>query len=606
MRLALHHDEPSSAHLAARFAEERVLSKIQAVDSKARRKGLSALDPAKGALVRLGVETDGCGRVTRNAYTQFRPIWAAARMAEWAAAADAEMAGWKSGMRSVIWVATGGLAADKLALNACGLLAKGPKQYVLDSSDPGMLEAILRTIESRTRCRRKEALGRTAVMAAAGPDDAQTPLVVDALVKLYEKHAVDVPAHFLAITPAEARLGRYCAARGIRVTELALDNDAGAAWRHSAPLTRAGVYALALAGVDPREWARGAALNEAQIHSAWSLASFLCQQAAAGRGKVTLLLSKSLQGAAGWTKLALEESLGQGMGPALRIITGEPARLADYRPAKDARADRTFVLVERKGEPAVERQKLALLKRAGYPVAVLQLDAAAPLSAYLQFIHCAVFGLAWLHDVNFAVRPAAALSAGLTEALYQNALFQGGVERTGEWLRFRDSIRRVPWRAGLCFHYDRMPCGVEAGGRDAASAYASILQQFSDAGVVNCGELIWYGDSRYSAGGGKVRKALERGAARLYRGALKMPCDVLEGPALSEATMGQGGCFTTLVLPWEMASGAGSGYLRAQFLAAQACLEKRVRLVVVLSVKDASAESATALEEFFRAAAAGL
>ncbi len=579
-----------------------MLAKIQAVDSKARRKGLEALDPVRSELVRAGTEIDGAGRVTRNGYAQFRPAWPGARTGEWLDTVQAEVSGWKGKIRSIVWVGASSLIDDKPAYEACGLLAKGPRHYVLDSAEQGRWAAVLQAIERRTRRQAAEALKSTLVVIAADEEAApRTLILVEMLAKEFEKHGVEAAANFVAMAPPSSSLARNCTARGIRVAELALDNDSAACWGNGAPLTRASL--LALAGVDLPAWAAGARLDEAQIHTAWSLSAFLYQQAAAGRGMVTLLMPESLRGASAWTKQAFEASLGQA---GVRLVNGEPGRLADYPAAKDPRASRSFLLVERKGEPAVERQKLALLKRAGYPVAVVQLAADAPLSAWMQFVHYAVFGLAWLRGENFAVRPAAGLCSAIAESIYQNSLFQGGVERTPDWQRFRDSIRVVKWRAGVTFHYDRMPCGVEAGGRDAASAYASILKQFADAGVVGGGELVFFGDMRYAAAGRKIRKALERGAAKLFRERLKLPCDVAERPAVNETTLGSGRCFTTLVLPWKLGSGAGADSVRAQFLAVQAALEKRVRLVVVLTVKDASEASAKALEEFFRAAAASL
>ena len=105
------------------------------------------------------------------------------------------------------------------------------------------------------------------------------------------------------------------------------------------------------------------------IHISFRLAAFLHQQGLAGRDKVTLALSRSLGGAALWTKQNFEESLGKSEQLGLKLIINEPLRMADYRAPKDARQDRAFLLVGRQGEPAADRRKLMLLRRSGYPLA---------------------------------------------------------------------------------------------------------------------------------------------------------------------------------------------------------------------------------------------
>src|SRR5712692_7853115 len=63
--LSLHHDRPESESCSSRFKNSSVLGGLKALDSRARRKGLAALDPARGALIPLGMEIEN-GRVTKN------------------------------------------------------------------------------------------------------------------------------------------------------------------------------------------------------------------------------------------------------------------------------------------------------------------------------------------------------------------------------------------------------------------------------------------------------------------------------------------------------------------------------------------------------------
>jgi glucose-6-phosphate isomerase len=579
----------------------------------------------KNALIGVGMETDAAGLVTKNGYGVLRLGWLAGKENGWAEMVGAELAEIQAGIRTahgtgtklrfLIWAGMGGSAEDKSMYAACGLLKKGPRVYVLDSTDPAKLKAILAELAARTKGSLRDALKSTLVVGMAMGMTSYEPVVnLEKLAKLYERHGVDGRANFLYMTLEGSLLDQFAGPRGFRRVELQPDGANTTAGRHSGPLTRGSLYPLGLAGVDLREWIGGAALNEAEMHSAWGLSSFLHVQGLAGRDKVTLIPSKSLAGAALWTKQDFEESLGKSEALGVKILIGEPVRMADYHSMKEARQDRVFLVVERKGEPALESQKLRLLKRAGYPVAVLTLERDAPLSRYMQFVHYAVFGMGWLRRMNFVTQPSVELYKTITNELYQNAVFQGGMEKTAEWKRLKESVRQVKWRGGVTLHFDRMPCGVEAGGRDAASAYASILRQFAEARVVEYGELTFFGDTRYSPGGRAMKRTLERAAAGVFRGRLKMPCDVYEGPAMNhsyhEMIIGHGRCFSTVILPWKGESVAEAGYTadyhRAQFLATQMALEKRVRLVVAITVKDLGEASLKALGEFFRSAAAKL
>jgi len=626
VQLALFHDSPSSAHIAARFAEDRILSKLQALDSKARRKGLETLDPKRNPLIGVGMEVNSKGEVTKNGYGVFHLSWAAASdhgPGDWADMIGAELGEIKASIRQthgqplrfLIWAGMGGSAEDKSMYQACGLLAKGPRVYVLDSTDPAKLKAILDDITKRCQDSVAKALKSTLIAGMAMGMTSYEPVVnLEKLAKLYEKHGIDSKPNFIYMTLSGSLLDQFAGPRGYRRVELQSDNGNTTAGRHSAPLTRGSLYPLGLAGVDLQRWIAGAVLPEADIHNAWALSSFLHMQGLQKRDKVTLVLSKSLAGAALWTKQNFEESLGKSEDLGIKIIIGEPVRMADYRAPKDSLQDRVFLIVERKGEPALQRQKLALLKRTGYPAAVVTLPAEAPLSRYMQFIHYAVFGLGWLRKMNFVTQPAVELYKSITNPLYQNSLFSGGIEKTPEWKQLRESPRQIKWRGGVTLHFDRLPCGFDPAGRDAASAYASLLKQMVDARLVEYGELTFFGDTRYAAQGRSLRKALDRAAALVFRAKMHMPCDVYEGPAMNhsyhEMIIGHGRCFSTVLLPLKAERITDAGYTadyhRAQFLATQMALEQRARLVVAITVKDLEEASLKALGEFFHAAAAKL
>lgn len=597
-----------------------MLVRLQVLDSKARRHGLSELDPALNQLIRIGMEIAPDGRVTKNGYGLFHLSWLAEKHPEWPGMILDELDDLKAAIKAkhgvplkyVVWAGMGGSAEDKAMYLACGLLKRGPKLYILDSTDPAKLKAILGDIKRRAGSL-EDGLKSTLVVGMAMGMTSYEPVVnLEKIATLYEELEIDSTPNFIYLTLPGSLLDKFAAPRGYARVELQLDGGNTTAGRHSAPLTRGSLYPLGLAGVPLGGWMAGAALSEADLRTAFRLAAFLHQQGLAGRDKVTLALSRSLAGAALWTKQDFEESLGKSEKLGIKIVIGEPLRLADYRAPKDSRQDRVFLLIERKGEPVLDRQKSGLMRRSGYPVARLTLSAEAPLSRYLQFIHYVVFALGWLREMNFVTQPSVELYKSITNTLYQNSVFQGGIANTPEWKRLHDSQRQIRWRAGVVLHYDRLPCGFELAGRDAASAYAALLRQLAAAALVESGELTFFGDTRYAAGGKKLRRILDGAASRLFRGGLKMPADVYEGPAMNhsyhEMVIGHGRCLSTVLISEKSESipavGYTADYHRAQFLATQMALEQRARLVVSITLRDLTEASLKALDEFFHQAAA--
>ncbi|MDR3718098.1 MAG: hypothetical protein P4K98_04800 [Bryobacteraceae bacterium] len=620
MILRLDSDVPSSESLADEFERKKVLARLQALDSKARRHGVSELDPSRNELIRIGMETAPDGRVTKNGYGLFHLSWLAEKHPEWPRTILDELDEIKAAIKAkhgvplkfVIWAGMGGSAEDKAMYLACGLLKRGPKLYILDSTDPAKLKSILADIKHRAGSL-EDALKSTLVAGMAMGMTSYEPVVnLEKIATLYEELELDSTPNFIYLTLPGSLLDQFAAPRGYRRVELQLDGGNTTAGRHSAPLTRGSLYPLGWAGVPLGEWMHGAALSEAQIKTAFRLAAFLQRQAQAGRDKVTLALSPSLAGAALWTKQDFEESLGKSEQIGIKIVIGEPLRMADYRAPKDARQDRVFLLVERKGEPALDRQKAGRLRHDGYPRARVTLSAEAPLSQYLQFIHYVVFGLAWLREMNFVTQPSVELYKSITNTLYQNSVFQGSIANTAEWKRLHEAPRQLRWRSGVVLHFDRLPCGMDLSGRDAPSAYAALLHQLAVAGIVEYGELTFFGDTRYNAAGKKLRRVLDRAASGLFRDGLKMPADVYEGPAMNhsyhEMIIGHGRCLSTVLISEKAesipAAGYSADYHRAQFLATQMALEQRGRLVVSITLRDLGEASLKALDEFFHQAAA--
>jgi glucose-6-phosphate isomerase len=614
--LSLYQDEPASDRFAQQFSSESILARLRALDSRARRKGLELLDPARNLLIAIGTEVDGACRVTKNSYGVFNLSWQAAQHPEWADTVMQELAEIRGRMKDthgaplqyLIWAGMGGSAEDKSMYNAVGLLKKGPRCYVLDSTDPAKLSGILDDILRRSRLELAQVLKRTLVVGMAMGMTSFEPVVnLEKLARLYDSQGIDSRANFVYMTLPGSLLDQFASKRGYRKIELQLDGANSTAGRHSGPLTRGSLYPLGLSGVDLGEWIRATNLSTEEISTAWRLSAFLHAQGLAGRDKVTLVLPKSWAGAALWTKQDFEESLGKSEEQGIKIVIGERLKMPNYRAPKDPEQDRVFLVVQIKGEKTPEAQKIALLRRAGYPMAVLTLPAGTLLSAYMQFIHYVVFGIAYLRRMNFVTQPSVELYKTITNRLHGEAKKAGGIEQSKLWKAFMESPYQARWRNRVTLRYEHAGVPVAPKASTAPAIYAALIRSAGENGS-EYSELSFFGDMRYTKDGVAMRRVLERAAENVFRGRLKMPVDVYEGPAMNhsyhEMIIGHGRCFSTVLISDEAASIPEAGYTadyhRAQFLATQLALAERKRPVVSITVKDLDHASLAALDEFFR------
>ena len=612
MILSLHHDRPGSESSFARFQSASVLKSLKALDSRARRKGLASLDPTRGALIPIGMEIEN-GRVVKNGYGVFDLPWQAEEHPEWPGKIVAELDDIRERIRAahhvpvkfLIWAGMGGSAEDKAMYQAAGLLRRGPRLYLLDSTDPAKLESILADMKKRSGLIDRDLLRRTLVVGMAMGMTSYEPVVnLQKLAAVYDAAGIDSRPNFYYMTFPGSLLDQFAAKRGYRRVPLQLDEDNTTAGRHSAPMNRGSLYPLGLAGVDLSAWMEGTFLCEQDVDTAFRLASFLHVQGLESRDKVTLLLPRVWAGAGIWTKQAFEESLGKSTEFGLKIVTGERVRLTNYRAPKDPAQDRVFCCVQIKGAHDAGAEKLALLRRAGYPVAALTLPAGTALSRYMQFVHYVVFGMAWLRKINFVTQPNVELYKTITNKLFAESERAGGLAKTKEWRQTEETPRKSVWRGRVTLRWDRLPEAIPAQGATAPALYASLVKHFTGDRKATYGELTFFGDTRYSPRGKAVRAVLERAAERLFRGRLKIPADVHEGPAMNhsyhEMIIGHGGCFSTIVVA---EGGEKADYHRAQYLATQMALAERGRAVVSLTLRDLEDASLRALDEFFRQAA---
>ena len=579
-----------------------ILEQLHALDSKIRRKGLDGIDASKNKLIAIGTEHDG-QKVTKNSYGVLNLSWQAARHhAEWAATVNGELHSIRARVKAahgvpvqfLIWAGMGGSAEDKSAYIACGVMNKGVRCYVLDSTDPAKLKFILEDIVKRSRLPLKDALKRTLIIGMALGMTSYEPVVnLEKLAELYDREKIDSSANFLYMTLPGSILDQFAAKRGYTWVPLQLDGGNSTSGRHSSPLTRGSLYPLGLAGVDLNAWMAGAALEPADVDVALQLSMFLDAQGKAGHDKVTLLLPKAWAGMGVWTKQDFEESLGKSEAIGLKVVIGEPVALRNYHPPKDAKQDRVFLSVQLQGGSNGHADKVQALRRAGYPVAGLTFPKVTLLSTYMQFMHYAVFGLGYLRDMNFVTQPSVELYKAITSRLHA----AGG----GELI---DALAAHRYGRGVTLdtRFTNAPAG------DAPAALALLLAEEFGSGKASYGEISFFGDTRYSPLGRVARKAIERGANLLFRGLLKAPVDVYEGPAMNhsyhEMIIGHGKCFS-IVLACEKSEkidklAYDGGYHRSQFLATQMALAERGRTVVSLVLKDLEARTITELDSLFR------
>jgi glucose-6-phosphate isomerase len=609
--LSLHHDRPESESSFTRFQAASVFKSLKALDSRARRKGLDALDPARGSLIPIGMEIEN-GRVVKNGYGVFDLPWQAEEHREWPDKISSELNDIREGIRGahavpikfLIWAGMGGSAEDKAMYQAAGLLRRGPKLYLLDSTDPVKLDSILADMRKRSGLNDADLLKRTLVVGMAMGMTSYEPVVnLRKLADLFDAAGVDSRPNFYYMTFPGSLLDQFAAKRGYARVPLQLDERNTTAGRHSGPMNRGSLYALGLAGVDLRAWIEGTFLSDEEIDTAWRLASFLHAQGSEGRDKVTLLLPGGWEGAGIWTKQAFEESLGKSVEYGLKIVTGERLRLTNYRAPKDPAQDRVFWCVQAKSAKDGAADKVALLRRAGYPVAVLTLPKDTLLSRYMQFVHYAVFGLAWLRKINFVTQPNVELYKTITNKLYAESERAGGIVKTKEWRQTEESSRKSVWRGRVTLRWDRLPQDIQVEGATAPAHYAALVKHFVCSRQATYGELTFFGDTRYSARGRAVRAVLDRAAERFFRAGLKMPADVYEGPAMNhsyhEMIIGHGGCFSTILVA---ESKGPADYHLSQYLATQMALAERGRALVSIVLRDLEDGSLRALDEFFRQA----
>lgn len=180
---------------------------------------------------------------------------------------------------------------------------------------------------------------------------------------MHDALAANAGRHFVAITDPDTALESLAATRGYRRT---FTNAADIGGRYSS-LSLFGLVPAALLGLDLPTIAESARRLAALCESPGAdnpgiaLGAFMAGEAAAGRDKLTLLLSPAFSPLGPWIEQLVAESTGKN-GLGVLPIVGEPlGEPADYEP------DRAFVLVQSAFAPGLAASAQAL-RDAGFPV----------------------------------------------------------------------------------------------------------------------------------------------------------------------------------------------------------------------------------------------
>ena len=286
----------------------------------------------------------------------------------------------------------------------------------------------------------------------------------------------------------------------------------------------------------------------------------------------------------------------------------------NYWPPKEPLQERCFLVVNVAGPRNPDTAKVAALRRAGYPLAILKLSGQAAVARYMQFIHYVVFGLGYLRKMNFVTQPGVELYKAIASKLYDEAKRKAGIRNIPAWKRLDSADCRVRWRGGLTVNFDAL---FELGLFDkdylqcehgnAAAIFAKALNSLVLKKKVSYGELTYFGDTRYNPSGKLLLVTMNEAADKLFRVRLKMPADVYEGPAMNhsyhEMIIGYGHGFSIPILSDRQTTikrlNYTADYHQAQWLATQQALYERGRAVVPMTIRDLSDKSRQTLKEFF-------
>jgi RpiB/LacA/LacB family sugar-phosphate isomerase len=322
------------------------------------------------------------------------------------------------GIRDVVLLGMGGssLAAEVFA-HTFGAARGCPSLTVLDTTDPGAI----RSVQARL------SLAHTLFLVSSKSGTTAEMLALYRFFRAEVERATAEPgAHFAAITDAGTALERLATEARFRQTFL---NPADIGGRFSA-LSYFGLVPAALIGVELGRLLDRAEAMVASCSGAVAadnpglrLGATMGGLAAAGRDKITLLLSEPIRALGAWLEQLLTESTGK-EGRGLVVVheepPGSPRRYGD---------DRVFVGVTLGADPALGGV-LDELEASGHPVVRLALADPHDLGAEFVRWQVATAAAAILLQVNPFDEPNVAQAKDATQAALATYREQG---RLPEW-----------------------------------------------------------------------------------------------------------------------------------------------------------------------------
>jgi glucose-6-phosphate isomerase len=326
------------------------------------------------------------------------------------------------GYTSVVLLGMGGSSlAPEVVHRVLGTADGYPRFYMLDSTDPGTIEAIERRIDPARSLFvvASKSGGTTEVMSFYRYFRAK----VDAI------KGANAGENFIAITDPGTSLEKLAADEGFRRTFLNMEDIGG---RYSA-LSYFGMVPAALMGVEVDAFLSSAqamveqcklCVSLEQNPGAW-LGVIMGMAYKAGRDKVTLFTSPDLDSFGLWAEQLIAESTGK-EGKGLVPVAGEPVG----RPSSYGR-DRLFVyLCEGATDPAQDHA-IQKLETAGYPVVRLNMANKLDLGAEFFRWEMAVATAGHFLEVNVFDQPNVQESKDNTKRLLEIYQREGKLPEQG-------------------------------------------------------------------------------------------------------------------------------------------------------------------------------
>jgi transaldolase/glucose-6-phosphate isomerase len=277
-----------------------------------------------------------------------------------------------AGYRSVVLLGMGGSSLAPEVINRVSGTAEGwPRFFMLDSTDPGTIEAIERRIDPATTL--------FIVSSKSGGTIEPNSFYKYFRAKVEAAKGANAGENFVAITDPGTSLEKLAAESGFRRTFSNMEDIGG---RYSA-LSYFGMVPAALMGLDLAAFLDEAVAMEKACANpnpednpgAW-LGTIMGVAWKAGRDKVTVLTSIDLDSFGLWAEQLLAESTGK-EGKGLVPVAGEPVG----RPSAYGR-DRLFVYLSLEGATDPQQEHaIAKLENAGQPVVRLRMASKQALGA---------------------------------------------------------------------------------------------------------------------------------------------------------------------------------------------------------------------------------